>query len=73
MFVKEFDKMRNHDRYGEKNIAKFEKEFNDVISPLYYNWKDFTENELEILFKKFGNICRDETTVIKKVILSNND
>ena len=72
-YFKEFERLRNLDRYCEKSIANHEKEVTEVISPLYHNWKNFAENELEILLKKFGNICRNETSVFREAILSDND
>jgi hypothetical protein len=56
-----------------KYIEKHEKEVNEIINPIHYSWNDFTENELEILIKRFGNLCRDETSVFRKDILSDNN
>jgi hypothetical protein len=56
-----------------KYILKYEKEVDEIINPIHYHWKEFTESELEVLIKKFGNICRDETSVFKKEILSDNN
>lgn len=56
----------------KQNInEKIQQEINEVINPIHYNWKDKTEKEVEELLKKFGKICRDETSVYRKEILSN--
>ncbi len=56
-----------------KFLAKYENEINEVINPLRRDWKDFAESELETLIRKFGNICRDETSKFRKETLSDNN
>ncbi len=53
-----------------KYLAKYKNEMNEVINPLRRDWKGFAESELEILIRKFGDICRDETSKFRKEILS---
>jgi len=45
------------------------KEIVDVVNPILDNWENYTENELEYLLKKLGNICRDETSLVRKEVL----
>lgn len=59
-------KLKMENKYQEK----VDKEFIEVINPIRNNWNSFTEKELEILLKKFGSICRDETSLLRKRILS---
>lgn len=56
-----------------KYQKKIDKEILEVINPIRNNWNNFTEEELENLLKKFGNICRDETSVLRKDILSDDE
>ncbi|MCC9020630.1 hypothetical protein [Flavobacterium lipolyticum] len=53
-----------------KYQEKVDKEINEVVNPIRNNWDQFTEKELEILLKKLGSICRDETSLLRKNILS---
>lgn len=53
-----------------KYQEKIDKEIVEVINPIRNSWDSFAEKELEILLKKFGNICRDETSLLRKGILS---
>lgn len=53
-----------------KYQEKIDKEIVEVINPIRNNWRSFSEKELENLLKKFGNICRDETSLLRKSILS---
>ena len=55
-----------------KYPIKFEREITEVINPVHYHWKEFAEKELEILMKKFGNICRSETSMFRNEILSDS-
>lgn len=62
-------------KYFEEFIKKgyfeeFEKELKEVINPLQNNWNNLSEKDLESLLKKFGKITRDETSQLKKEILS---
>lgn len=56
-----------------KYQEKVDKEVIEIINPIHNNWDNFTEKELEILLKKFGNVCRDETSLLRKSILSDNE
>jgi len=60
-------KMKN--KYQEK----VNKEIIEVINPIRNNWNNFTDKELETLFKKFGNICRNETSLFRESALSDNE
>lgn len=53
-----------------KHIEKVNKEIYEVIIPIMENWDNYKEHELEYMLKKFGNICRDETSIFRKKILS---
>lgn len=53
-----------------KHLEKIEREIAEVIEPVRNRWGDFTEAELEILLKKFGKICRDETSLYRNDTLS---
>ncbi|GHT71765.1 hypothetical protein AGMMS50239_41050 [Bacteroidia bacterium] len=58
---------------NNKYQEKIEKEITEVINPIYNNWNFILEKEMEVLLKKFGNICRDETSLLRKSILANNE
>ena len=42
------------------------REISDVVYPIINNWENYSENELEHLLKRLGNICRDETSLVRK-------
>ena len=54
----------------EKHIEKINREINETIIPIMNDWSIFNEDDMQRLLKKFGNICRDETSVFRKKILS---
>lgn len=54
----------------EKHIEKINREINETIIPIMNDWIIFNEDDMQRLLKKFGNICRDETSVFRKKILS---
>lgn len=56
-----------------KYQEKVDKEVIEIINPIRNNWDNFTEKELEIFLKKFGNVCREETSLLRKNILSDNE
>ena len=53
----------------EKHIEKINREINEIIIPIMNDWSIFNEDDMQRLLKKFGNICRDETSVFRKKIL----
>ena len=56
-----------------KYQEKVDKEIIEVINPIRNHWNELTEKELEILLKKLVNICRDETSLLRKSILSDDE
>jgi hypothetical protein len=56
----------------DKYIEKINKELIEIINPIRNDWINFSETDLENYLKKFGNICRDETSTLRKEALSDN-
>lgn len=71
-YFKRFKEKGYFEKFDKKYFDEFEKELEEVIIPLLNNWNDLNEKELEILLKKFGKICRDETSLLRKELLSND-
>ena len=55
---------------SNKHLKKINEEINEVIIPIIDNWNNYKESELEYMLKKLGDICRDETSIFRKKILS---
>jgi hypothetical protein len=69
-----YEKLSNIDKYDKKHFVRFEKEMEEIVSPLLNKWDKLSEQEIERLLKKFGNrIVRSEYSVFHKYLLSDND
>jgi hypothetical protein len=69
-YFEEFKKKGYFEKFDKKYFEEFEKELEEVINPLQNNWNNLSENDLESLLKKFGKITRDETSQLRKEVLS---
>ncbi len=52
---------------------KIDNEVRNVIHPICCRWNELTEEELETILQKFGNICRDETSKLRMHILTDDN
>lgn len=69
-YFKEFKQKGYFEKFDKKYFDEFEKELEEVIIPLQNNWSDLDEKELEVLLTKFGKICRNETSLLRKEVLT---
>lgn len=70
-YFKEYERLKELDKYDEKHFVKFKKEMDEIVQPLLNNWQKLSEIELENLIKKFGRqIARSELSTLKKELLS---
>lgn len=71
-YFEKFKEKGYFEKIDEKYFDLFEKELDEIIIPLSNKWEHLEEKELEVLLKKFSKICREETSLLRKEVLSEN-
>ena len=71
-YFKNFKQKGYLDRFDKKYFWEFEKQLEEVIIPLYDGWNKLSEERLEFLLKKLGQICRDEKSLLKNEFLTDD-
>ncbi len=66
----EFKEKGYFEKYDEKWIEQFKVQMQDVIIPVQTRWDRYTEEDLVLIIKKFSKICRGETSILMKDVLS---
>ncbi len=72
-YFDEFQQLGYFEKFDKKYFEEFEKELEEIIIPLKNNWETLSEKELDNLLSKFGKITRNETSQLRKKVLSESD